>query len=184
MAYNFLEDRKQNYKKYQNDVSYVVRQDKDFIAAIHNNVTGTHISLPVMPQNISEGISSSFAQQEIVGASAPRIVYSSTGAKQISFSLQNLTEDYLIAGFYSLADYVYALQALVYPEYAQMGGLVKPPDLTLILGDKSISCICTSVNVQWGELVRDQQILSCNVDFTFLQTRKIIVGATSIEEGR
>lgn len=123
-----------------------VLSDK-YSAWIKNNLTGTTIPFISMPKQISESLQATFAQQSIVGASVPRIVYSSTGAKTISLSLQNVSEDYLPANFSNLLQYVRAFQALVYPTYN--GNLVNSPNLTLVLGDRSMSCVCTSVNVTW-----------------------------------
>jgi len=154
-----------------------------FTSFIVNNNTGTTIYFPVMPNNISESVSANFTQQDIVGASVPRIIYSSTSAKTMSFSLQNLTEDYIAQGFNSLLEYVRALQSLAYPTY-QSGGIVKSPDLTLVLGSRAISCVCTSCNVSWGNLVKEQNITSCNVDLSLLTTRDDVPGSTDIMIGR
>lgn len=153
---------------------------KKYTAYIKNNLTNTKIRFTVMPQGLNETITANFTQQDIVGASRPRIVYNSTSAKTMNLSLQNLTEDYVAKGFSSLYEYVRALQALAYPEYKS--GVVKSPDLTLVLGDRSMSCVCTSVSVSWGNLVKDQQILSCSVDLSLLMTRDNIPGATHIME--
>lgn len=114
---------------------------------IRNNITGTIIYFPVMPEGISENQSANFTQQDIIGASRPRIIYSSTGAKTMSLSLKHLTEDYVMEGFTDLLQYTRALQALVYPNYS--AGIVKAPDLTLVLGDRSMSCVCTNVSINW-----------------------------------
>ena len=151
-----------------------------FHTGVRNLVTGLYIPFPVMPEGISESVSANFTQQDIIGASRPRIVYASTGAKTISLSLKNLTEDYIAEGFTSLLQYVRALQALPYPEYE--AGLVKAPSLTLYLGaDRTMSCVCTSVNVSWGTIVKERQITTCNVELSFLMTRPGVPGATEIQ---
>ena len=160
-------------------IRYSVDNRGDYTAYIRNNLTGTKIVFPVMPQNISEGINANFTQQDIIGASTPRIIYTSTAAKTISFSLQNLTEDYLATGFNSLLEYVRALQAIVYPTYSS-SGVVNAPDLTLYLGNRDISVVCNNVSVSWGNIVRDQQITSCNIDLSFIRTRDDVPGATTI----
>lgn len=154
--------------------------DNIFACYIKNNLTGTKIQFPVLPQAVSESVSSSFTQQEIVGASVPRIIYASTGAKIISFSLQNLSEDYVASGFSNLLQYVRALEALAYPTYSNTG-VVNSPDLTLVLGDRSIQCVCTNVSVTWNSFVREQRMLSCNVELSLLVTRYDVPGATIIE---
>lgn len=159
---------------------YVIGNQNEFLCYIRNNNTGRTIIFPVSPSGVSESISANFTQQDIIGASRPRIVYASTGAKQMTLSLQNLTEDYVATGFMDLLSYIRALQALAYPTYSE-GGLVKAPDLTLVLGDRSMSCVCTSVNVSWGELVRNQRHKSANVDLVLLMTRPSIPGAVNIE---
>ena len=139
---------------------YVSGNRGEFLTFIRNNNTGKMIYFPVTPTGISENISANFTQQDIIGASRPRIVYSSTGAKTMTLSLQNLTEDYISEGF---------------------NDLLKARDLTLVLGDRSMSCVCTSVSVSWGELVRNQRHKSANVDLTLLMTRPSIPGAVQIE---
>ena len=159
---------------------YVSGNRGEFLSYIRNNNTGKMIYFPVSPSGISESISANFTTQDIIGASRPRIVYASTGAKQMTLSLQNLTEDYVAEGFVDLLSYIRALQALAYPLYTG-GGLVKAPDLTLVLGDRSMPCVCTSVSVSWGELVRNQRHKSANVDLVLLMTRPNIPGAFQIE---
>lgn len=159
----------------------IVNQNNNrFYCGVRNNLTGLVIPFPVMPDGISESISANFTQQDIIGASRPRIVYSSTGAKTLSLSLKNLTEDYIMEGFANLLQYVRALQALAYPEYSS--AIVKSPDLTLFLGeDRTMSCVCTSVSVTWGSTVKDQRITTCSVDLNFLMTRPSIPGATDVQ---
>ena len=158
----------------------ITKGNTNFYAAyIKNNLTGTKIVFPVMPNNISENINANFTQQDIVGASTPRIVYTSTAAKTISLSLQNLTEDYIAPNFKSLISYVRALQALTYPIYSS-SGVVSSPNMTLVLGNRSMSVVCTNVSVSWGNNVKEQQILSCNIDLSFLRTRDDVPGATTI----
>ena len=123
----------------------------EFLCYIRNNNTGTIIYFPVTPTGVSESISANFTTQDIIGASRPRIVYASTGAKQMTLSLQNLTQDYVATGFTDLLQYIRALQALAYPVYSE-GQIVKAPDLTLVLGDRSMSCVCTSVSVSWRRI--------------------------------
>lgn len=139
------------------------------------------IPLNVMPESINESLSANFNQQDIIGASVPRIVYSNTSAKQISFSLANLTEDYMPQG-YNLHSYINALQSLVYPTYAGTG-LVNPPRVHLILGNRSYSAVCTNVGVSWGDLVKDNNIIRANVDLSFIAIRNDVPGATYIQNG-
>ena len=118
-----------------------------YVARIENHLTGSVIPLVVMPKGITETTNANFAQQSIVGASVPRIVYSSTSAKTMSLDMENLTEDYIPEGYSSLLEYVRTFQALVYPTYE--GDIVNSPDLTLYLGDRRMSCVCTNVSVTW-----------------------------------
>ena len=118
-----------------------------YTAKIKNHLTGTIIPFTVMPKNINETINANFAQQSIVGASIPRIVYSNTGAKILTIDLENLTEDYVPEGFSDLLQYIRAFQALVYPTY--YGDIVNSPNLTLYLGDRQMACVCTNVSVSW-----------------------------------
>ena len=151
-----------------------------FTSYIRNEITGKVITLPVMPEGISESITANYSTQDIVGASAPRILYSSTSAPTISMSLRNLTEDYLAKDFSSLREYVRALQALVYPTYS--GGTVSSPEVVVKLGDRAFRAVTNSVNVSWGNVVKNNEILSCSVDLQFTRIRSEVVGATYIEK--
>ena len=163
-------------------------KDSQYNSYVKNNRTGTIIYFPVMPNGISETVTANFAQQDITGASQPRIVYSNTSAKTISLSLQNLSQDYVADGFGSLVAYIRALQALVYPIYTN-GGLVQSPSLSLVLGDDiNVACVCTNVSVSWGDNVIRKtgtnaysHISTANVDLTFIVTRSTVPGATYIE---
>lgn len=153
-----------------------------FVSQIVNNVTGKVIKFPVMPEGISESVTANYSTQDIVGASAPRILYSSTSAPTVSVSLRNLTEDYLAEGFSSLREYVRALQALTYPTYSS--GTVNAPSVTVKLGNFSFTGVTNSVNVTWGTVVKDGEIMSCSVDLQFTRTRDSVYGATYIEAGK
>lgn len=151
-----------------------------FTSYIRNEITDKVIPLPVMPEGISESVTANYSTQDIVGASAPRILYSSTSAPTISMSLRNLTEDYLAEGFSSLREYVRALQALTYPTYSS--GTVNAPSVTVKLGNFSFTGVTNSVNVTWGTVVKDGEIMSCSVDLQFTRIRSEVVGATYIEK--
>lgn len=153
-----------------------------FNAMIICQTAGAYKEIPmnVMPKSIGETVTANFNIQDIIGASVPRIVYSSTSAKQISFSLDNLTEDYMPQG-YNLRSYIAALQSLVYPTYS--GEMVNPPRVHLILGNKSYNAVCTNVSVSWGELVKNNDIIRASVDLSFTAIRYDVPGATYIQQG-
>lgn len=157
-------------------------KNSQYVSYILNKRTNKKIFFPVMPNGVSETVSANFSQQDIVGASQPRIVYSNTSAKTINISLQNLTYDYVkFDDCKSLVAYIRLLQALAYPIYTS-GGLVKAPDLQLVLGnDIDVSCVCTNVSVSWGDTVIKSYMSTANVDMTFLVTRNTVPGATYIE---
>lgn len=151
-----------------------------FVSGITNEITDTRIPFPVMPEGINESVTANYSTQDIVGASAPRILYSSTTAPAITLSLKNLTEDYVPSGFSSLREYVRALQALAYPVYT--AGVVSAPEITLQLGNFIIHGVTNSVSVSWGNLVKKGEIISCSVDLSITRTRDAVYGATYIEE--
>ena len=66
---------------------------------IDNMVTGEHIILPQTPMNWGENYSANYAQQEIIGSSRPRMMYTGTSLRTMSFSLQNLHRSYLPNGY-------------------------------------------------------------------------------------
>ena len=149
-----------------------------YACKIINNLTGKEIIFPVMPESISESVTSTFTQQDIIGASIPKIVYSHTSAETMNLSLTNLTEDYLVQGYKNLDEYVRTIKSLAYPEYSS--GIVRSPDLTLFLGNRAINCVCNSVGVSWGNTVKNGGILSCSIDLSFIITRKSVPGGTDI----
>lgn len=97
---------------------------------IDNMVTNEHIILPQTPQNFGENYSASYANQEIIGSSRPRMMYTGTSLRTMNFSLQNLSRDYLPKGYVSLEDYIHKLQALAFPEYSKTG-IITAPDCHL-----------------------------------------------------
>lgn len=167
-----------------NRIALKNRNDR-FVSFIRNNLTGTIIKFTVTPQNVSETTSANYTQQDIVGASTPRIVYSNTSATTMSLSLQNLTEDYLPAEFVDrgLRAYANAFKALAYPSYSA-SGIVSSPNATLVLGNRSISCVVTSVSIDWASYLRDQEFMACNISLNLLVTRDNVPGVTNIELGQ
>ena len=160
--------------------SIKIKLSNKFPVQITYEITGTIIVIPVMPESISESVSANYSTQDIVGASAPRILYSSTSAPTISLTLKNLTEDYLPEGFSSLRELVRAFQALTYPTY--YSGTVTAPEVTVKLGNRSFKGVTNSVSVSWGNTVKDGEILNCTVDLQFTRTRNTVEGATIIEK--
>lgn len=119
---------------------------------IDNFVTEEHIVLPQTPVGWGENYSANYANQEIIGSSRPRLMYTGTSLRTMTFSLQNLSRDYLPSGFESLVDYVHKLQSLCFPEYSSTG-VVTAPDCHLQIGDRGFRGIFTSVSVTWGDEV-------------------------------
>ena len=142
-----------------------------YYAKVFNYLTNQLIPIPVMPNNIAESIKANYSEQAIIGSSRPFVCFTSTSLRTIGFNLQNLSQDYLPDGFKDLKQYAYALQSLLYPEY-KSSGLVKPPDCHLTLGDRGFRCVCNSVNVTWSDLVRENNIMTCNIDIQFTNTRE------------
>lgn len=119
---------------------------------IDNFVTGEHIVLPQTPMGWGENYTANYANQEIIGSSRPRVMYTGTSLRTMTFSLQNLSRDYLPAGYDSLTDYIHRLQALCFPEY-QANGIITAPDCHLQIGERGFQGVFTSVSVTWGDEV-------------------------------
>lgn len=119
---------------------------------IDNLITGEHIVLPQTPMNWGENYSANYASQEIIGSSRPRMMYTGTSLRTMTFSLQNLHRSYLPNGYSSLSDYVHRLQALCFPEYSD-SGIITAPDCHLQMGERGFQGIVTAVNVTWGDEV-------------------------------
>ena len=119
---------------------------------IDNFVTGEHIVLPQTPVGWGENYTANYANQEIIGSSRPRVMYTGTSLRTMTFSLQNLTRDYLPTGYDSLTDYIHRLQALCFPEY-KANGIIEAPDCHLQIGERGFQGVFTSVSVSWGDEV-------------------------------
>lgn len=124
---------------------------------IDNFVTQEHIVLPQTPVNWSENYSANYANQEIIGSSRPRVMYTGTTLRTMNFSLQNLSQSYLPAGYTSLTDYVHKLQALCFPNYSS-SGVITAPDCHLQIGSRGFRGVFTAVNVSWGDEVYNENV--------------------------
>lgn len=137
---------------------------------IDNLVTGEHIVLPQTPVGFNESYAASYANQDIIGSSRPRVMYTGTSLRTISFSLQNLSRDYLPAGYKDLKDYIHKLQALCFPEYSA-SGIITAPNCHLQIGDRAFEGVFTSVNAVWGDEVYNGSNISVNPNDIVNSTR-------------
>lgn len=154
----------------------------DYISAyIINLNTNENIPLVTAPNSLTEGISNSLNEQDILARSAPLITYTGTGSRQVSIALK-VHEDVLPEG-YDINGYVNALKSLVYPEYTN--NIVSPPNVKLFVGTSvSVIGMCASVNVTWETTTfRDNKIIMANIDIAIKETRASCPGTTTIRNG-
>lgn len=148
---------------------------------IINLNSGEAIPLVTAPNSLSEGISNSLNEQDILARSAPIITYTGTGSRQVSMTLK-VHEDILPRG-YDINSYVNAMKALAYPMYNN--NIVSPPNVKLFVGSSlNIIGMCSSVNVTWETTTfRDNKIIIASIEVSIKETRTSCPGTTTIRNG-
>lgn len=85
---------------------------------------GTTIKFQFMPEDISDNKSANYNETEILARSHPLMGYSSSGARQLSFTLQ-----FYKTGTFDPLDVTLKLRALCYAQYADN---VSPPPVCIV----------------------------------------------------
>ena len=159
--------------------------------SIDKDEKGYTIPFVFSPVSLTDNISANYQQTQIPGASAPQITYSSTGARQVSFTI-DLPLDYLPpnTSFTDFEDYLNAFRALVYPKYSKSGGKVSSPHCQLNLSNIQLDGVCTSCNIEYKtDRIANNGTLSASVSLSFLEVFEnvgyvdsewIILGKTNV----
>lgn len=141
------------------------------------------IYLPSSPTSMSEGISSSYNQENLIGSDHPIITYSNTSARQLSISFL-VTPDILPSSYgKDISSYLSDLKQLEYPIYN--GALVKSPNCSITLPGITLTGVCNSVSIDYRADVlyskNSQPRLAADVSLSFLEVLDRVSGYTYIK---
>lgn len=154
----------------------------EIVAYMENLTNGTHVDLPVLPEEISDDYSANFENLPVMGRSSPYVGYSGGGPRTVSFSL-TLHADYCNG---DLLGTIRKLKSMAYPEYEDY---VDPPEILFRLGDFIlIRGYCDSVSVNWqSPYGKDQNgntiYYLADVSISLGEAVKIAFSASDIIEG-
>ena len=138
-------------KKIPQSINSLTPESANAICYVAQLQTGLWCPLPVVPEEVSEGISAKWDEIGVLGRSADFQAYGGTASRTLQFSLK-LHADMLYvknsAGTtpLDLAIVIDFLKGLCYPEYTS--SLIKPPVTIIKLADSiKMRGVVTSVNV-------------------------------------
>jgi len=176
--YNYLpvSDRKMPKRNKRSIVPNTItkKQFTGYVRDLLNNVT---IDLASTPDSVDESISAIMSNESPIGAPQPVIVYTGTGARQISIGFK-VYQDYLPAAFSNVKSYCTALKQLVYPRID--GDYIKPPECEFYMPGIHIIGICQSVTISWGGTVRGGSPDNATVSLSILETQKVVGGVVNV----
>lgn len=138
--------------------------------AIDSGVKGHTIPFVFSPDGLSDSVQASYDQKAIPGASAPQITYSSTGARQVSFTI-TLPLDYLppSSDFNDFEDYLNAFRALVYPKYLS-SGKVESPHCKLLTSNIELDGVCSNCTIEYKtDRYANDGSMSATVSLSFME---------------
>ena len=144
---------------------------------------GNYIPIVFSPSNLSDTVAASFSQTAIPGGSAPVVTYSSTGARQLSLSL-DIPLDYLPPNseYNNTEEYLNAFRALVYPSYGG-NGAVYAPYCTVSLTNITLTGACTNVSIDYKtDRFSEQGEMAASVSLSFIEVLDKALGAIHIAQ--
>lgn len=134
---------------------------------IHNMTTGTTITFPAYPEDLSEGYATTFNSTDVMGRSAPYLAYANNAARTVSYSV--VLHDDICDNMMSVVEQI---KSLVYPIYH--GSIVQPPYCRVKFGQMvSMYAVVDSVDFSWSDtVIEDNQHFSkVEVSFSFTELR-------------
>lgn len=151
------------------------------VSALFAQTTGYYAHrLPVFPENISDGYSANWAQQEVIGRTSPLFSYTSTGFRTVSFDLtfhrELVFDNEKYQSFKGLSkskrnssytpieeieEILNALKLACYPIYAS-NGLVSPV-IFFRFGQFTCKGYMESVSYSWEPPIIDDKFMVCKV---------------------
>lgn len=136
------------------------------------NIKKADLVIPIIlsPTGLGESISASYDQQIVPGRSAPVISYTSTGARSLSFSMR-VNIDMLPAEYgKDLNTFISRIKSLMYPDYSNGLGIIKPPHCLVVIGKIKLDGVCTSFSVSYQDLyAKNGNHTIADIDLSFLE---------------
>ena len=161
------------------------QRNNDILQAVEVTIGNTLIYMPCWPEQVSDGVDASYDTINVMGRSAPYVIYSYTGERSIEFTfklhremLDNpialLTEDIIknpdqVATRAGEIDrIVRIIESAVYPNY---DGTVAAVRTQVRIGNTLfISGVMTSQSTNWyGPIGTDHKYKQCDITFTVLE---------------
>ena len=160
-----------------------------YIASNSSQINNKVLPLPTIPESVSESLSLNTYEQAIVARSAPIISYTSTNARQLSFTFA-VADDYMPTKDdkgkqYTIVEYINALKSLEYPRYTS--NQVISPQCILVLGNIKLKGIVTSVSVNWkgplSAIMSGGVYSRADISLQFKEVANTVKGAINIKSG-
>lgn len=139
--------------------------------SIESGIKGHLIPIVFSPDTLTDSVQASVNNTTIPGASAPQITYTSTGARNVSFSV-TFPFDYLppSTDYKDLEDYLNSFRALVYPKYSSAGNKVQGPHCKLLTSNIEIDGVCTQCSIEYKpDRYANDGSMSANVSLSFTE---------------
>ena len=137
---------------------YFTQNEIEFI--IINMNTGSDIKFGIAPETISDSINAVFSEQAVMGRSSPYEGYSSSGPRDISFTVP-LYASYCPEGIIATER---KLRALVYPSKS-VG--IQPPKCRFKIGAFiDVICVPKSISTTWKKPFIDETYMFADVTLT------------------
>jgi hypothetical protein len=162
------------------------QRNNDILQAVEVTIGNTLIYMPCWPEQVSDGVDANYDILNVMGRSAPYVIYSYTGERVIEFTFKlhremldtpvaMLTED-IINNPNSVATrageidrIVRIIESAVYPNY---DGTVAAVRTQVKIGNTLfISGVMTSQSTNWyGPIGADHKYKQCDITFTVLES--------------
>lgn len=152
-------------------------EDNRLECYIRNMITGTTSTFYVVPDEVSDSVTSNYESEEIRGRSSPIKGYNSTSARVVSYTLE-LHDDYCKDGILATVNF---LRALAYPNY---GGTITPPRCYVRLGTMvAMQAVVTSVATTWQLPIRNNVYIRASVSLELEEVTSSPASAYQIQSG-
>ena len=135
--------------------------------------------IPQYPDAISDSMSASFSNTEILSRSAPIFVYSNSGPRSVSFAFTfhremlddvnfgNSSFEESLSRGELVEDLINTMEAAVLPRYINATKAVNPPIVAIRIGKGiHVKGICRNVSKEWQKPIIDDKYQVVKISFT------------------
>jgi hypothetical protein len=141
---------------------------------------GEGIILPQYPEDVTDTMSASFSQTNILGRSAPIFTYGGSGPRVVSFTMKlhrdmlndvNITNKTFLGKTIDAEETINELinitEASVLPKYTDATKAVNPPIISVRIGkDIYIKGVCTQTSHTFYGPIRNEHYLQCDISLS------------------